>query len=149
MSSGHFLGDLLAVISGVCYSGVFLLNAKPDSDSLSSVLIGMVLNVLTGLPSLVAARPLQAGGRVWMAVIVLGVVQLGLSYIFLTKGLEKTPPVTASLISGMEPVLNPLWVALFYGEMLTPLALVGAAVVFISILVYNLLNIRRQTAEGA
>ena len=82
-------------------------------------------------------------------ILFLGILQLGLSYVFLTKGLETTPPITASLISGIEPVLNPLLVAIFYGEMLTPLSLIGAAVVFLSVLTYNLLNIRRQAAEGA
>ena len=57
LSSGHMTGDLLALLSGVCYSGVFMLNSGADSDSLSSVLIGMVLNFLTGLPFLIAEHP--------------------------------------------------------------------------------------------
>ena len=148
LSSGHLLGDVLALVSGVCYAGVFMLNAKPDSDSLSSVLLGMVLNFLTGLPFLIAQKPLSAEPKELALVAALGIFQLGLSYIFLTKGLEITPPIRASLISGIEPVLNPVLVAVFYGEMLTPLSLLGAAIVFISILVYNLLNLRRQAAEG-
>ena len=57
-----------------------------------------------------------------------------------------TPPVTASLISGIEPVLNPLLVAVFYGEMLTPLSLVGAAIVFLSVIGYNLLRLKQAEA---
>ncbi len=148
LSSGHLLGDILALISGISYAGVFMLNAHEDSDSLSSVFIGMVLNVLTGLPFLIAERPLSAGWAVWIPILILGIFQLGLAYVFLTKGLEITPPIRASLISGIEPVLNPVLVAVFYGEMLTPLSLIGAAIVFISILVYNLLNLRRQAAES-
>ena len=147
LSSGHILGDLLALLSGVFYSGVFMLNSNEDSDSLSSVLLGMMLNVLTGLPFLIAEKPLAAEAKVWAAILVLGIVQLGLAYVFLTKGLERTPAVPASLISGIEPVLNPLLVAIFYGEMLTPLSLVGAAIVFISVLSYNLIRLRRAEAE--
>lgn len=149
LSSGHLLGDALALLSGIFYAGVFMMNAGPDSDPLSSVLLGMALNVLTGLPFFFREQPFSAGFRVWGMILFLGILQLGLSYVFLTKGLETTPPITASLISGIEPVLNPLLVAIFYGEMLTPLSLIGAAVVFLSVLTYNLLNIRRQTAEGA
>ena len=149
LSSGHLVGDVLALVSGVCYAGVFMLNAKPDSDSLSSVLLGMALNFLTGLPFLIAQDPFSAEPKELVLVAALGIFQLGLSYIFLTKGLEITPPIRASLISGIEPVLNPILVAVFYGEILTPLSLVGAAIVFVSILVYNLLNLRRQAAEGA
>jgi len=147
LSSGHTLGDVLALLSGVFYSGVFMLNSNEDSDSLSSVLLGMMLNVLTGLPFLIAEKPLAAEAKVWAAILVLGIVQLGLAYVFLTKGLERTPAVPASLISGIEPVLNPLLVAIFYGEMLTPLSLVGAAIVFISVLSYNLIRLRRAEAE--
>ena len=149
LSSGHLAGDLLALLSGVFYAGVFMMNAGRDSDSLSSVLIGMLLNVLTGLPFLIREQPFSAGMDIWGPVLILGIFQLGLAYVFLTEGLAVTPPITASLISGIEPVLNPVLVAVFYGEMLTPLSLAGAAIVFLSVLGYNLLTIRRQSAESA
>ena len=146
LSSGHLAGDLLALLSGIFYAGVFMMNAREDSDSLSSVLIGMVLNVLTGLPFLIREQPFSAGMDVWTPVLVLGIFQLGLAYVFLTEGLAITPPVTASLISGIEPVLNPLLVAVFYGEMLTPLSLVGAAIVFRSVIGYNLIRLKQAEA---
>ena len=146
LSSGHLAGDLLALLSGVFYSGVFMMNSQKDADPLSSVLIGMLMNVVTGLPFLIAEKPLGAGGEVWLSVLVLGTVQLGLAYIFLTKGLETTPAIAASLISGIEPVLNPIWAAVFYHEVLTPLSLVGAAIVFLSVLAYNVLTLKRQAA---
>lgn len=146
ISSGHLTGDLLALLSGIFYAGVFMMNAQEDSDSLSSVLIGMGLNVLTGLPFLIREQPFSAGMDVWGPVLILGIFQLGLAYVFLTEGLVITPPVTASLISGIEPVLNPLLVAVFYGEMLTPLSLVGAAIVFLSVIGYNLLRLKQAEA---
>ena len=146
LSSGHLAGDLLALLSGIFYAGVFMMNAREDSDSLSSVLIGMVLNVLTGLPFLIREQPFSAGMDVWGPVLILGIFQLGLAYVFLTEGLAITPPVTASLISGIEPVLNPLLVAVFYGEMLTPLSLVGAAIVFLSVIGYNLIRLKQAEA---
>ena len=146
LSSGHLAGDLLALLSGVFYAGVFMMNSQPDSNSLSSVLIGMFFNVITGLPFLIGEHPFSAEPKVLLSVLVLGVLQLGLAYIFLTLGLERTPPITASLISGIEPVLNPVLVAFFYGEMLTPLSLAGAAIVFITILCYNVLTLKKQAA---
>ncbi len=147
LSSGNMLGNALALLSGVTYAGVFLMNASEGADSLSSVLFGMLANMLTGLPFFLREDLAAALPGTWILVVLLGVVQLGLSYILLSRGLESTPPVTASLISGIEPVLNPILVAVFYGELLTPLSLAGAAVVFVSIIVYNVVNIRR-TARG-
>lgn len=34
LGSGHLIGDILAVLAGVCYAGVFLLNKFPGGDPL-------------------------------------------------------------------------------------------------------------------
>jgi drug/metabolite transporter (DMT)-like permease len=63
----------------------------------------------------------------------LGIVQVGGAYILFSEGIRSTPPVTASLITGLEPIMNPAWVALFYGETISPLSMVGAVIVVIAI----------------
>ena len=75
-------------------------------------------------------------GTLW-AVFALGAVQVGLAYILFSLGIRRTPPVTASLITGLEPILNPLWAAAFYHESVSGLAIIGAVVVVGSILAYN------------
>ena len=64
--------------------------------------------------------------------------RVGLAYIFFTTGTKYTDPVTASIINALEPILNPILVAVFYGEMLGRLSLVGAVIVLAGILYYNL-----------
>ena len=76
---------------------------------------------------------------------VLGVFQVAFGYIFLTIGLRTTPPVTASLVSGIEPVLNPILVAVFYHEYIGPMSFVGAVIVVGSVIVYNALLARNQS----
>ena len=66
---------------------------------------------------------------------------------FFYQGTKRTNPLTASLISGLEPVLNPILVAVFWGELLTPLSVFGAAVVILSILIYNIWLGRKRPAE--
>ena len=142
LSAGGALGNLLAVLSGAAYGGVFLLNDLPDADAISSVFWGDVLSAVTGLPFLMretAFTPTALG-----SLAVLGVFQVAVAYILLTIGLKTTPAVTASLVSGIEPVLNPLLVAAFYGETAGPLALAGAAVVIGGVVGYNVLRARGQ-----
>ena len=69
--------------------------------------------------------------------LLLGVVQVGAAYILLSIGIRRTGAVTASLMTGLEPVLNPLWVALFYGERISSLAMVGAVIVVGGIVLYQ------------
>ncbi len=51
-----------------------------------------------------------------VSLVVLGVFQVAAGLYPADHGLKTTPPVTASLVSGIEPVLNPILVAVFYHE---------------------------------
>ena len=140
ISAGNMLGNILALLSGITYVGVFTSGSFEDSDTLSATFLGILINVLVGLPFLLKEDLGAASQTTWIALLVLGIVQQGCSYIFLSLGLKTTPAIPASLISGIEPVLNPILVAVFYGEHLTPLALVGAAIVLVSIVGYNVIK---------
>ena len=141
LEAGGALGNLLAILSGAAYGGVFLLNDFPDADAISAVFWGDVLSAVTGLPFLL--QETQFTQTALVSLVVLGVFQVAVAYILLTIGLRTTPPVTASLVSGIEPVLNPLLVAAFYGETVGPFALAGAAIVVCGVVGYNVLKARQ------
>lgn len=61
-------------------------------------------------------------------------------------GTRLTDPVSASIINAVEPILNPILVAVFYGELPALLSLFGAAVVIGSILFYNLRSLSQAPA---
>jgi drug/metabolite transporter (DMT)-like permease len=136
---GGGLGNVLALLSGVAYAGVFLMGDTPGGDAISSVFWGDVLSAVVGLPFLLRETDFSAVPVI--SLVVLGVFQVGMAYILLTMGLRTTPPVTASLVSGIEPVLNPILVAAFYGEKMGKLALVGAAIVIFGVVAYNILKL--------
>ncbi len=52
----------------------------------------------------------------------------------------------ASIINAAEPILNPILVAVFYGEVLGRLSLAGAAIVIGSILFYNVCQAGHEKA---
>ncbi len=142
LGSGRFVGDVIAVLSGICYAWVFMMQRLPGGSPLWSTILGQALGAVVGLPSLV--QETQFDGTSLLFGALLGVFQLGLAYAFLTTGLKYAKPITASLVTGIEPVLNPILVALVVGETLSPLALVGGAVVFVSVMTYNLLCLRQE-----
>ena len=127
---GNWSGNLLALLSGVCYAGVFMMNTGKNADT------PLCASETDFSPSTV------------IAVLALGVIQVGGAYILFSEGIRETPAVSASLITGLEPIMNPAWVALFYGETISGLALVGAVIVIVSILIYNIhMNRNQQAAE--
>ena len=91
-----------------------MLNDMPDGDPISCVFWAAVMSVLIGLPQLLQQPRLE--GTALASLFVLGIFQMGLAFVFLTMGLKTTPPITASLVTGIEPVLNPILVAVFYHE---------------------------------
>lgn len=145
LSAGGMLGNILALASGISYAGVFMMNDMPDSDPISSVFWGDVISAAAGLPFLGYERSFS--GNILLSLLVLGVFQVALAYILMVEGLKTTPPVTASLVSGIEPVLNPVLVAIFYHEMIGPVALMGAMIVVSSVVLYNVILARQSSVE--
>ncbi len=140
LEAGEMLGNLVALCSGVTYAGIFLLNDMPNADPISSVFWGDVCSAVVGLPFLL--RETDFGFVPMTSLVILGAFQVGLAYILMCEGLKTTPAVTAALISGIEPILNPTLVAVFYHETIGHLSLVGAVIVVVSIIIYNIVKER-------
>lgn len=142
MSMGGMLGNVIALFSGVSYAVMFMLNDLPDSDPLSSVFWGYLMSALVGVPSIMGETNFEP--RVLLTLLILGVFQLALGHICLCIGISTTPPVTACLASGIEPVLNPILVAIFYGETIGFFALVGAVIVIAGVVAYNMIDAKTE-----
>lgn len=145
LSGGGMTGNLLALLAAATYAVVFLVNMFKGSDGLSSFFFGQLFSALIGLPWLLT-EPNQSAGS-WAAIALMGVFQVGVAYLFMCKGLTLITPVTANILCMCEPVLNPVWVAIFYGERMGGWALAGMAVVLCVLLVYNIVNARRAAAQ--
>ena len=141
LSMGGMTGNILALLSGLTYAGVFLLNDFPDSDPISSVLWGDLISAVTGLPFLLQETVFTPTAII--SLIILGAFQVGLAYTLMCIGLKTTPAVTTSLISGIEPILNPILVAVFYHEPMGPMALLGAVIVIGSVVCYNVIRAKQ------
>lgn len=133
--AGNLAGNLLALLSGVCYAGVFMINTGEKADAISSCFLGQMTAGILMTPLCLGETDFSFSTL--GAVLALGVIQVGAAYILFSVGIRGTPPVTASLITGLEPVLNPLLVAAFYGERISALAIAGAVIVVCTILAYN------------
>lgn len=140
-------GNALAIVSGVTYAGVFLIKKMDGSDYECSAILGFLVCFAIGLPLYPSQPALELSG--WVAVVALGVVQLGLGALFLSLALDHISPVTASLTSTIEPILNPVFVAVFVGETIGPLSLVGAAIVVCAATAYNVYTAKMRPSSRA
>ena len=143
LSGGGMWGNLIGLGSGLWFGLFFTTNGRlPDNDHVMSALFwAQIIAAATALPFLFtdppALTPLSVG-----ALVAMGIFQLGLPYITYGLASRVCPPLTCSLLSLIEPLLNPVWVFLAIGERPGALALAGAAVVIISITTRSVLIAR-------
>ena len=135
-------GNVIAIISGISYAGVFMMKRIPNCDFESAAVLSFITCAACGIPDLL--HETNFAPTTIAAVVALGVAQVGLAYVFLSKGLDCVTPITASLISAIEPILNPLLVAIFIGEHIGPLSFVGAVLVIGSATAYNVHEARNS-----
>ena len=142
MGKGNLLGDIIALLSGLFYAFTIMLNDFKDGDSLSSVLLGHMLTVLIGFVFI--TRETDFSAKTLLLIAALGLFQAGAGYTLLTVGLKNCEPLAGSLVASIEPVLNPILVALFYGEYMNLKTIIGSIIVIGSIVIYNILSIKRE-----
>jgi len=146
LSIAGLWGNLAALTSGITFAWMALfLRKQKDASPMESVLLGNLLAGLAGIPFMVGDLP-DAGG--WLRLAALGVVQLGMAYIFFTKTIRHVTAVESLLIPTVEPVLNPLWTMLFIGEVPGPLSLCGGAIIIGAVLARGLVPLFRNRSPG-
>ncbi len=138
-----FWGNVIALVSGVAFAGLTLImRRQKDSTPIGSLLVGNILTGVVCLPFMFQAPPQAVGD--WLLLVVLGVFQLGLSYLCFAVAISHVPAVRAITITTLEPILNPLWVFLFIGERPGTWALPGGAIVLGSVLVRAVMASREK-----
>lgn len=136
LASGRMLGNVLALLSGVCSGAMnVFMRADPDGKPVQNVFWGNLAAAVLTLPFW--------GAMEWTAVNVgiilfLGTVQLGLAYILYTAAICSVSALEASMVTVLEPVLNPVWVALIQGETPGAATFAGGAVILGAMLLHLL-----------
>lgn len=147
LSPGNMAGNLLAVLSGVAFAFlVVLLRKQKDGSPLESVFWGNLLTFLMGLPFMGGPLPPV---KSWLIIVVLGLFQLGLAYVFYSIAIRHVTALDASLIPVLEPVLNPVWVGLTIGEVPSVYAIAGGIIVLTAVTVRCLLPVWQEKRSRA
>jgi len=130
-SSGNVLGNIIAIASGFTLACCTLaLRAQKEGSAVETVLLGNLLTFIISIPFMLKV---DATMKDIAVVIVLGVFQLGISYILYVNSLKYITALEAILITVFEPILNPLWVYIFLGEKPGINAIIGGIIVIIAV----------------
>lgn len=125
-------GVLLAIVSGVLFAA-YMINLR-RTQSVSPVYLTWINNVACALLLLwIVKSQLALATNEVLILVVMGGVQLGLPYYLFSKGLQTISLQEASLIALIEPVLNPLWVALVVGEIPSLATIAGGGLILVGL----------------
>jgi drug/metabolite transporter (DMT)-like permease len=127
---GDLLGVALALISGFFFSVLTVVfRYMRDKDPFA---ITFFNNLFTGLMLLPISPKVPLGSEL-VVLLFMGVVQVAMPYILFTKGLQFVQAQEAGILSLIEPVLNPIWVALVIGEIPSHFTIVGGSLIALAI----------------
>ena len=139
LDPGHFEGNLVALLSGITFAAFFLGMKKNDQQyQQSSIFWGNIIVAIVCIPFLVSVETVTASDLIMVSF--LGVFQIAIAYAFFASGLKRVLAVEASIISMIEPVLNPVWVLIGYGEVPSISATIGGLIILGAIVVRSIIT---------
>ncbi len=132
LSPGGLMGNLIAAFSGITFAfTALLLRFQKDDSPLDRIFWGNVLTAIISIPFMFQTLP---NTKSLIGLCLLGVFQLGFSYILFSLAIKNVSALEAVLIPMIEPILNPIWVAIFLNEIPGIYSIIGGLVV-VSIIV--------------
>lgn len=138
LTPGDIIGNMAALLAGVAFAAFFLGMKKNDKQyGEASIFYGNIIVALVCIPFLFEIKELSFS-NLWMLTF-LGVFQIAFAYALFSYGIKKILAVEASIISMLEPVLNPIWVFFGYGEVPSVYAIIGGVIIISAITIRTLI----------
>jgi len=147
LSTGAFLGDGIAILSGVLFgaNSVFLRMQK-DGSPMDSMLLSHVISFVISIPFIILYPPTLSTSSV-LPIVFMGIVQIGCASVLFSYGIKRISAVQAMLTAVVEPLLNPVWVLVVTGEKPSSSALIGGGIILSAVLISNLLLLSKAKAQ--
>jgi len=143
-AAGSFLGDILALASGVAFAAnPVLLRAREDKNPADIMLFSHITCALISVPFFFLYPP-APGVKYFLSVIYMGIFQLGMASALFAYGIRRIPAVQAMLTATIEPVLNPVWVLLALGERPAVSVIAGGAIIIAAVIFSSTLSALRR-----
>lgn len=137
----HVIGNILAILSGFAFAAQIVIMSGSDNDSSDSLMISCLISMVIALPFMLTDKGLSFDSKNIFWVLMLGIFQYGMANVLFGYGIKKVNTIEGSLILTIEPVFNPIPVALLGIEVMGTKAIIGAVIVITGVTVYGLLPV--------
>lgn len=144
LGKGNLTGDMAAVASGITFAlNIMLLRKQKDARPLDSLLLGHLVTAVLALVISLFLPPPVASAESLIAILGLGVIQIGLAAVLLSYSVKRITALHSILIAVIEPLCNPIWVFLATGEIPGMRSLAGGAIILVAVLASSIVSVRR------
>jgi DME family drug/metabolite transporter len=138
LSPGQMSGNIAAFIMPISFATLILVVRKyPTVDMVPAQFVAGVFALLIGY--LMSEKIIISLNDIFLGFLA-GFLQLGLGFIFITIGAQRTPSAMVGIIMLTEAVLGPLWAWMFINEQPPFIVIIGGSIVIFAVLLqfYNL-----------
>lgn len=147
LSAGQLLGNVCGLISGIGMACSILYACNNPADLQEYTMLNSLISVVVGIPAAIQHPP-QFDVASLIAVFFLGVVASGIATVLMAKSAPHLASVEVSMLLMLDPILNPVWVALAVGEIPGILALIGMVIVIGCVIINILVENHEETKRN-
>ena len=145
LSPGQMIGNIAAFIMPISFAVLILVVRKyPSVDMVPAQFIAGVFALIIGF--LMSGKILISLHDIFLGFLA-GFMQVGLGFILITIGAQRTPSAMVGVIMLTEAVLGPIWAWLFINEQPPFIVIIGGSIVIFAVLLqfYNLYTSEKKT----
>lgn len=142
---GTFESEFLTFLlnrGGITFAGnSIFLRLQKNGNPVMSVFLGNVISGVVGIPFMVSAGVPDT--KSFLFLLLAGFL-CGFTYAAYAKASTGLSALETVLLPILDPVLNPVWVFLFLGEVPGKMAIIGAVIVLTAVFVRSIYGIRAE-----
>lgn len=161
------IGNIFGILSGICYAGTTLFQRKQQmlaadrirqnpqaakskhDTSRDAFMLAQLITAAFGLPFVFLSDSGMPDSRSLIFLLLLGLLQMGIPNIMYAIGIKKVTALSASLITMIEPLMNPVWVFLFVHEIPSARCIAGGIIILGFILLREFVSKSNSSSKTA
>lgn len=144
----RIVGNILGLLSGITFAAQIIIMNNENSDSDDCLYLSNIISFAICFPLMFFDKNLSFDLKNIIWVLILGIFQYGLANILFSRGIKRVDKIEGSLLLTIEPIFNPIPVAVFCGEKMGKLAICGFAVVVFFVTLYGLLPVLEKKIKS-
>ena len=142
VSAGRLLGNIFAFGAVLTFAiFVILCRLARDRDMLAATCLG---GFFAACFSAYMAPTLIIPPMDYVYALLLGIVQVGLGFSFITWASRYIPAAEVSLLTLVETVMGPVWTFMVVGELPAVTTLIGGAIVLTCVVLHAVFSLRQS-----